>query len=196
MADIAICTIDGCGKPACNGRGWCWGHYKRERTYGDPLGRGIGTPHGEPLAWIIDHANYAGSDCLKWPYTTTPQGRGSLWFRKRMTQAARVMCIIAHGAPPSPQHETAHSCGKGHEGCVNPKHLRWATHSENQMDRVAHGTTIRGSRHPLAKLTESDVREIRRLLMTTSRKEVAAMFGVNRMTITLIDQGKNWAWLA
>src|ERR1700733_11089893 len=38
--------------------------------------------------------------------------------------------------------------------------LRWGTHSENQMDRVEHGTSNRGSRHPLSKLTEEHALKI------------------------------------
>lgn len=31
------CSIDGCVKAACNGRGWCRRHYRLWNTYGDPL---------------------------------------------------------------------------------------------------------------------------------------------------------------
>jgi len=195
MAIQRICSVADCGKPACNGRGWCWGHYKKEMKSGAPRGCGIGTPHGEPMAWINTHANYTGTDCLKWPYTTNGNGRGLVWFRHRMNQAARVMCTIVHGEPPTPQHQAAHNCGKGDHGCMNPLHLRWATASENQLDRVAHGTTIRGSRHPSAKLTENDVRDIRRLHGKMERKDIAEMFGVHPMTVHLVTIRKTWAWL-
>lgn len=51
------------------------------------------------------------------------------------------MCQKAHGDPPSPKHDAAHSCGRGHEGCVNPNHLSWKTKKQNQADRITHGTS-------------------------------------------------------
>jgi hypothetical protein len=55
--------------------------------------------------------------------------------------AHRLMCQLAHGDPPTPDHIAAHSCGRGHEGCVNPNHLSWKTYSENELDKRVHGTT-------------------------------------------------------
>jgi hypothetical protein len=55
-------------------------------------------------------------------------------------RATRVMCKLAHGPAPTPKHHAAHSCGKGHEACINPKHLRWATPRENAADAKLHGT--------------------------------------------------------
>lgn len=41
MADLSICKIDGCGKPARK-RGWCSAHYIRWQRHGDPLAGGAG----------------------------------------------------------------------------------------------------------------------------------------------------------
>ena len=38
MATSRLCSIPGCGKAACNSRGWCNAHYIRWRKFGDPLG--------------------------------------------------------------------------------------------------------------------------------------------------------------
>lgn len=83
----------------------------------------------------------------------------------------------------------------GHEACVNPKHLYWATPSENQNERVKHGTSNRGTRQWQAKLTEQDVRSIRKLFGSKSLSEIAGQFGVSRGAIKDIQRGKNWAWL-
>lgn len=36
MADVAVCSIEGCGKAEKLTRGWCAKHYKRWHTHGDP----------------------------------------------------------------------------------------------------------------------------------------------------------------
>ena len=56
-----------------------------------------------------------------------------------------------------------HLCAKGqHRDCCNPLHLVAGTHAQNGQDRVEHGTSGKGEAHSQAKLTENDVREIRR----------------------------------
>lgn len=109
--------------------------------------------------------------------------------------ASRVMCMASHGEPPSDTHEAAHSCGNGNKGCVNPKHLYWATPTENQTDRVLHGTSNRGSAQWNSKLKIEDVLHIRELLLTTSQKEIATLYGVSQSAINNIKTRKSWAWL-
>jgi hypothetical protein len=100
------------------------------------------------------------------------------------------MLTLTAGPPPSPDHEAAHSCGRGHEGCVNPKHLRWATHKENQADKEGHGTILRGEQHPAAKLSEADVLEIRASSDTIAN--LAAQFDVTPRNIRHIKQHTSW----
>jgi hypothetical protein len=78
-----------------------------------------------------------------------------------MVFAHRFVCQEVHGAPPSDRHHAAHSCGKGHEGCINPRHLRWATPLENAHDAIVAGTYPHGETVGTAKLTECDIRNIR-----------------------------------
>jgi hypothetical protein len=73
-----------------------------------------------------------------------------------------MVCIHTQGSAPSDEHEVAHLCGKGHEGCINPHHLSWKTSKENNADKLKHGTYNGGTKHCFAKLTEEDVRTIRR----------------------------------
>lgn len=51
-----------------------------------------------------------------------------------------------------------------------------------------------GSKSGLSKLHEDDVREIKRLLVEgiTKQKDIAAMFNVNKATITFIKNGSRW----
>jgi hypothetical protein len=112
-------------------------------------------------------------------------------WQRTTAKASRVMCILAHGPAPSPLHVAAHSCGKGTDGCVNPKHLRWATEKENYEDAVAHGVAARGERHGSAILTEKAVAEIREKGVK-NKSELAQKFGVSVWTIYNVCSGKRW----
>lgn len=83
----------------------------------------------------------------------------------------------------------------GSSGCCNPNHLRWATRTENQRDRIEHGTSNRGSRHGLHKLTENDVLQIVELAGTASQAKIGKRFGVSQVTVQAVLSGKRWSWL-
>jgi hypothetical protein len=71
--------------------------------------------------------------------------------------------------------------------------LRWGTAAENSADSVRHGTSNRGERHPLAKLTEWDVREIRRKRAEgATTVSIAGEYGVTACTITDVCNRKTW----
>jgi hypothetical protein len=105
------------------------------------------------------------------------------------------MCLLRYGPPPTEGHVAAHSCGNGSGGCVHPRHVRWATASENEQDKVVHGTSNRGERCGSAKLTEDDVRTIRGLEGHMTQQGIADRFGVHLMTVNSILRRKNWSWL-
>lgn len=190
------CSVNGCNANASwsagGTRGLCCAHYKRLRRHGDPLG---GQPSraksGAPMEWLLQHKNHGGDDCLIWPFGTRKDGRAKL----RNESAYRVMCKLVNGPPPSRRHQAAHSCGKGHEGCVNPRHLRWDTALGNQMDRKIHGTHNRGVRNRNCQLSEDDVREIRRLRGTMFQYEIAEKFGITQGAVNKIHTRRTWGWL-
>jgi hypothetical protein len=144
---MATCKADICEREA-NSKGFCDAHYKRFLTHGDanfggPLRPRKSTKYTN-IQWIKDHADYAGDECLEWPFGKFANGYGQVCVNKVNKVASREMCIAAHGEPISPEYEAAHSCGNGHLGCVNPRHLRWATKIENETDKEIH-RAIRGA---------------------------------------------------
>lgn len=193
MATPRICSIPGCGKPH-KARGWCNAHWQRWNSHGSPLAGG--TAHGAALHYLHETVvPFTGSGCLNWPYGRIGNGYAQVTIDGKHELVSRVVCYIVYGQPPSPTHEAAHSCGKGHEGCVNPNHLRWATAVENAGDRVPHGTARRGERQNLAKLTEAQVREIRDLQGRIPQRTIAAHYGVKAGTVTSIFRRDSWAWV-
>lgn len=192
MAAKALCSVPGCGKPL-NSRGWCLAHYRRWQRHGDPLaGR---TPEGDPERYYRDVVlTYRGDECLQWPYARNSKGYPMLNIEGRDRLLARILCEDANGIAPTSQHEAAHSCGKGHEGCLTPSHLSWKTPTENAADRVAHGTETAGEKHGMSKLTEADVRQIHSLNGKVSQRTLAAQFGVSQGQIHRILSGKAWSF--
>lgn len=173
----------------------CEGHYthwRRGQVPHDLRCARTETKVGAHLQWLIDRRDFGDDDCLTWPFGRNRDGRGQVAVNNRSRQAHRVMCELANGPAPSRRHEAAHSCGNGHLGCVNPRHLRWATHAENLADQIEHDTRSWGERHVLHKLTERAVREIRALHGMETNAVLAARFGVANGTIAKVALRQRW----
>jgi len=166
------------------GRGWCAKHWMRWRRHGDPLGGG--TSRGEPLRYFHEVVlPYDGDVCLAWPFARTV-GYGVMQYQGAGHLVSRLVCEAFNGPPPTPKHEAAHSCGKGHLGCVARKHLRWATRAENKADEVLHGVHTRGARNGMAKLTALQAKQIRDLRGTMTPRAIATRFGISRQGVSKI----------
>lgn len=196
MAESRICSIPDCGKRVL-GRGWCAAHYRRWRIHGAPLGGGpTKTPNGEVYRYFRDVVlTYDGNECLLWPFARTKNGYGTIHVDGRRQIVSRVVCESVNGAPPTPKHEAAHSCGNGRNACVSKQHLDWKTRAGNAADMVEHGNSTRGHRHALVKLTQEQVLEIRALQGKDTQDNLAKRFGVSRQAISAIHSGRNWNWL-
>lgn len=135
---------------------------------------------GKGAAWLRAHVSYHGNDCLPWPFFRDPRvGRGRVGFEGHQYWAHRLMCEWAHGEPPTPKHQAAHECGKGHYGCVNPRHLRWKTNSENQIDRRRNGNMLRNGAGQVGNLRPDQQASIIALKGKKTQVEIAAIFGVS-----------------
>lgn len=188
-----FCNIEGCCNTRSVGRkGMCNAHYLRWKRYGNPKIQKK-PANGVVQKWLLSHVGYEGQECLIWPFSRQNDGRGAI-NHSFSPQAHRVMCMLAHGLPPSDRHEAAHSCGRGHAGCVNPTHLRWATAIENAADRWRHGTQTHGEQTWSAKLTIGDVREIRLLKGKMTQSQIGLRFGVDSETVGNIHRGETWRW--
>lgn len=190
MAISRVCSIPNCGKPHI-ARGWCAAHYAKWRQYGDPTASA-----SSKLRYFFEEAlGYEGDDCLIWPYATSHGGYAMMDAGVTGTRYVhRIICETIYGPPPSPAHETAHSCGN--RPCLNKKHLRWATPLENSSDQLAHGTRARGEKQGGSKLTRKDVNFIRSHKGDLSQGVLARRFGVSRSLICMIQKHRVWAWLS
>lgn len=74
--------------------------------------------------------------------------------------------------------------------------LVWGTMTENQVDRIAHGTDCRGEKNSQSKLTGADVQRIRLLSKQgRSSRSVARQFGVEKTTVMRVRSRQTWSHL-
>ena len=158
---------------------------------------------GRPMRYLPGHATRkpfwdkvqksAGSDvCWIWTAGKNADGYGTLGGGLR---AHRVSYEMRHGPIPNGMC-VCHSCDN--PSCVNPAHLWLGTHQDNMADRSRKGRSsggrMVGTEHPNAKLTDDMVREIRHLYASGEymQKDLARMYGVSDMVISLLVRGKTW----
>lgn len=176
-----ICKIENCNRPV-HGHDFCSLHYMRWSRHGDPLAGT--TQRGAVTEFIQQAINYAGNDCLIWPYTKS-KGYGQYKY----SNAHRFVCRTIHGEPPIGT-QAAHSCGN--KLCVNPAHLRWATPKENDADKDKHGTRLFGEDHPRSKLTKSAIKVIRQQKGIKTSRQLGKQFGVHHSTVLSIWNNETW----
>lgn len=133
----------------------------------------------------------ADDQCWYWLGRTRPAGYGVFNVGTGSPiQATQIMLRAYAGEPPFPGAFALHSCDD--PLCVNPHHLRWGTARDNSDDREARGRSVkpRGERHGQAKLTEENVRFIRKCGL--SLREMQEIFGVSIRVLSLARAGKTW----
>jgi hypothetical protein len=127
--------------------------------------------------------------CMLWGSGGLPNGYGVFHIDKVPYLAHRVACVLAHGQPVGARSQAAHYCR--HRRCVAPWHLRWATSSENALDKRKDGTDSCGEKNPNARLTWDQVTQIRARAGTLQR-EFADKYGVSQSTISRARLGQCW----
>lgn len=112
------------------------------------------------------------------------------------TRVHRIVCKAWHGPPPTPDHEVNHI--DGDKTNAHPENLEWVTHSENMRHAIAKGLHPGpplhfGEGQHAAKLTESDVREMRRLWASGwSAARLGRRYGVAETTAHRAATGRSW----
>jgi hypothetical protein len=77
--------------------------------------------------------------------------------------------------------------------CVRPSHLFLGTDADNHSDAKAKGRLPTGENHVSSKLTEAEVKEIRRLIGAgESKTSVGKKFSISRQHAGKIARGERW----
>ena len=146
------------------------------------------------VRFLIASLENETDECIIWPYSLFKNGYGQITYNRQKTQASRVSCILAHGPPPDDKPFALHLPVICHNrACINKRHLRWGDRRDNIEDRLLDGTDRQGIKHPLAVLTEKQVKEI--FFKPGTQASIAKMYPVSATTIGKIKRGERWGHL-
>lgn len=110
---------------------------------------------------------------------------------KNTHQRVHRLVLMAFVGEPPPGMIACHNDGNRSNNAI--ENLRWGTHSENQRDRIKHGTSPRGEGSATSKLTWEKVREIRRLAAEgVSVRLICERFGMSNQHTRGIIARKSW----
>lgn len=110
---------------------------------------------------------------------------------KTRTMRVHRLVLAAFVRPAEAGEEACHCNGNRTDNRLD--NLRWDTRKSNAADRKRHGTGHQGERHPLAKLTEAQAREI--LNDPRSVTELARVYGVSKSCVSAVRTGQTWGHL-
>lgn len=206
------CKVPGCGRAGPLSHGWCGRCYQRWRRTGDP--ERVERIWGDLSARFESKVDRSGGPdaCHPWRGPLDKKGYGNIRVNGKRRRVHQVAWELANGEPVPDGHDIDHSCRNeavragtcrpgacAHRRCCNPHHLRALTRREHADVTEFCWERPRGSALPWAKLTEDQVREIKRQLTDDkteeSDAEIARRCGVSAMTIWRIRRGASWAWL-
>lgn len=125
-----------------------------------------------------------------WHYDMRGTGRRTIVSTENGGMIAHRYSYELHVGPIPAGLWVLHSCDNG--VCVNPEHLRIGTPKDNSQDMVQRKRNRVGSRHPNAKLSESQVREIRAKYARGLGSVLGVEYGVSNAVICGIANGKTW----
>lgn len=184
------CSVAGCERPHY-GRGWCSLHYARWFHHGDPM-------RVRPSFEQRFRAKHkvAENGCWVWNAALDEHGYGRCDNGNGgTTSASRMSYELYVGVVPAGMF-VCHTCDN--PPCVYPGHFFLGDQKANMQDALAKGRVRIGERHGMAKLTEEQVREIRRrwAIGDESRGMIARAFGVTSTTISDIATRRSWRHVA
>jgi len=127
------------------------------------------------------------SDCILWPKSWHKRGYGQRYYKGRQWYAHRAAWDEQRGPIPKGMC-VLHKCDNPR--CVNIEHLWIGTMADNQRDMAQKKRSMLGERHPGAKLTGKQVKEIRASKL--SGKELGVKYAVTRDAIYAVKKYRNW----
>lgn len=131
----------------------------------------------------------SGEDgCWNWTACTT-RGYGRIGFKGKILRPHRVAKYLDKSTNID-SYQANHTCHN--TKCVNPEHIYLGTQAENHQDTIENGSHASGESHGNAKLSDEEVRHIRKIYNNTgkSQKEIADMFDITQRHVSRLVRGE------
>lgn len=159
---------------------------------------------GEARAFIENAIVTDTDDCILWPFGMNSKRNGKyrhgVYKHEGRSRSVHRVALILHTGIDPEHLEACHEPIVCHNSlCINIKHLRWDTPSNNAKDRILDGTSGRsrpklGADHHNAALTEDQVLAIT-ADTETSNAALGRLYNVSRTAIRDVRTGQSWGWL-
>lgn len=186
-----ICKHPGCDKPreVVSRSTLCSGHRQRKKD-----GRDMDAPwqvqrKGQDAYDIVMSQVERQGDCLIFTGFIARNGYGRV--ETKATGPIGVHRVVAERHYGPSDLLVLHSCDT--PTCVEPSHLRYGTHSDNNLDKKIRARAPRGAKNHKTLLTEDEVRQIRASSLPS--EQVGKKFGVAGRTIRNVRTRRTWAWV-
>ncbi len=154
----------------------------------------------DPVAYFWSHVRKADGDgCWLWTKSTSRYGYGQqMWTDGKNWIAHRLAWTLTHGEIPKGLC-LCHRCDN--PACVRPDHMFIGTQADNLADMRAKGRGFnfpismqRGEGNGRSRLTEADVRDIRRRHAAgESLRSIGKAYNYAYTNISAICRRKSWA---
>ena len=137
--------------------------------------------------------------CWLWTAAKNRGGYGVMSVGEGRLEIVSRFSWQLHFGPIPPRLFVCHKCDV--RSCASPEHLFLGTAADNSRDMRSKGRGPKpdqqgspGSAHPMAKLTEADVLEIRSLYGSSgvTLKSLASTYGVTLQMIHCVVKRKSW----
>jgi hypothetical protein len=134
--------------------------------------------------------------CMLWSASVRthglPYGMIGVWYgdKCKIRNAHRVSWELYRGPIPKGM-KVLHECDNPR--CVNPDHLFLGTQLENvhDMHQKGRGPNFKGEKNPRARLSKSQIIEIRNDPRT--HVKIAANYGIGTTQVSRIKRGEQWS---
>lgn len=138
---------------------------------------------------LLVHAKRTENDCIEWQRYRDADGYGKWRIDGEKRNVPRLVCALIYGSP-LPGQQALHSCDN--PPCINPDHLRWGTHRDNNDDKIIR-QRLAGEKHPLARFTDAQIWQLK--MDIANGADVVSAYkalGLSRYQFHNIKAGKSW----
>lgn len=138
---------------------------------------------------LMANAKRADNNCIEWQRYKDADGYGKWRVNGEKRNVPRLVCELIYGSP-KPNEQALHSCDN--PPCINPDHLRWGTHRDNNDDKITR-QRLAGQNHPLAKYTDAQIRQLKSDIANGANPVLAyKSLGLTRFQFHNIKAGRSW----